>query len=678
MILLLAKVWDKETFRMKMLAAINRVKGAMRGLPVVGPLARFFHAMVRVPLTLIRSHGPKLTVVNAKPTMPRLVSQLATQEQMESDVFLGWIREMMHPHMYHRKLWEYVYVLQALRERGCLADGKRGLGFGVGTEPVAALMARHGCTVVATDLPPDAAKAGGWADSNQYSATLADMNKKGLCDKDRFSRLVSYRYVDMNDIPEDLRGFDFVWSCCAFDHLGSIARGLAFVHESLECLKPGGVAVHTTEFNLSSNDMTLDYGPLVLFRRSDFEQLARELTGKGHHITLNFTVGDKPIDRFLSLPPFTEGPGHIKILVGNYETTSIGLLISKGGERLPLSVRDSGREVSRMGRMKERIRPLPVIGTLARWVTGWVKLPFKVNRLVDATESILAGMEGLSGRVVSPGPPPVVVYRKPTMTDLVSQLPTQEQCESKTFLGWADAMKLPHYVDGKHWEYAYILQALDERGLLAPGKRGLGFGVGKEPLAAAMASRGCELVATDLTPDEALAGGWATTEQYAQTLADMNDKGICDPETFARLTTYRYVDMRAVPADLADFDFTWSCCSLEHLDTLKKGIDFIHESLRCLRPGGFAVHTTALNLSSNDLTLETGPVVAYRRRDIEDLARTLLAQGHEIVLNFTLGDRERDIYVDGAPDYRKKPGPLKYVLGNFVLTAIGLIIRKSG
>jgi 2-polyprenyl-3-methyl-5-hydroxy-6-metoxy-1,4-benzoquinol methylase len=248
---------------------------------------------------------------------------------MESDVFTSWARQMKHPPMFHRKLWEYAYILQALEETNCLLPGKKGLGFGVGTEPITAVIASRGCTVVATDLAPDDARAKQWADSNQYSATLLDMNRANICDSDRFLRAVSYRYVDMNDIPDDLRGFDFVWSACAFDHLGSVKKGLRFVHESLRCLKPGGVAVHTTEFNVSSNDMTLEHGPLVLFRRRDFEHLASKLLKEGHHITLNFTVGDKEIDRYVGLPPYTDGPGQVKILVANYETTSIGLLIRK-------------------------------------------------------------------------------------------------------------------------------------------------------------------------------------------------------------------------------------------------------------------------------------------------------------------------------------------------------------
>ena len=37
-----------------------------------------------------------------------------------------------------------------------------------------------------------------------------------------------------------------------------VEAGLRFLEDSLDCLKPGGVAVHTTELNLSSNEETME------------------------------------------------------------------------------------------------------------------------------------------------------------------------------------------------------------------------------------------------------------------------------------------------------------------------------------------------------------------------------------------------------------------------------------
>jgi len=65
----------------------------------------------------------------------------------------------------------------------------------------------------------------------------------------------------MNAAPSDLSDFDFCWSASAFEHFGSIDQGLAFIERIIECLKPGGRAVHTTELNVSSNDDTVAEGP---------------------------------------------------------------------------------------------------------------------------------------------------------------------------------------------------------------------------------------------------------------------------------------------------------------------------------------------------------------------------------------------------------------------------------
>ena len=85
-------------------------------------------------------------------------------------------------------------------------------------------------------------------------------------------------------MPDDLRGFDFTWSSCAFEHLGNLAAGCDFVVEQMRCLAPGGVAVHTTELNVSSDDRTVESGATVLYRRRDIEDLAARLRRLGYRI----------------------------------------------------------------------------------------------------------------------------------------------------------------------------------------------------------------------------------------------------------------------------------------------------------------------------------------------------------------------------------------------------------
>ena len=58
--------------------------------------------------------------------------------------------------------------------------------------------------------------------------------------------------------------------------------------------------------------------------------------------------------------------------------------------------------------------------------------------------------------------------------------------------------------------------------MLAAGRNGLGFGVGIEPLPAAMVNRGCSLVVSDQDLDSASEQGWYQTGQFSERLQDLN------------------------------------------------------------------------------------------------------------------------------------------------------------
>jgi hypothetical protein len=257
-----------------------------------------------------------------------LKSRLCTQDQFSTAEYRDWCGRIHEPPRLHRKQWEFCYIAQALFERGLLQVGRSGLGFGVGQEPLPALFASLGCSVVATDQDDAAARQAGWVDSGQHADGLANLNTRGLCSDEQFNRLVSFRTVDMNAIPPDLAGFDFVWSSCSLEHLGSIDLGNRFILRAMDCLRPGGVAVHTTEFNVASNFYTMSSGGTVLFRRTDVEAVVGRLTDAGYRIELDFDLGSGEADHYVDDPPYKSEP-HLKLAIGNYVSTSIGLIIEK-------------------------------------------------------------------------------------------------------------------------------------------------------------------------------------------------------------------------------------------------------------------------------------------------------------------------------------------------------------
>jgi hypothetical protein len=159
----------------------------------------------------------------------------------------------------HRKVWEWCFISEALRALGHLKPGGKGLGFAVGQEPLVSIFNSYGVAITATDLDTASAAQQGWVETNQHAIGKNILNQKGFCSESEFERLTEFEFVDMRKIPGKYsQKFDFTWSACALEHLGSLAAGMEFILESMKTIKPGGVAIHTTEFNVSSEDSTIE------------------------------------------------------------------------------------------------------------------------------------------------------------------------------------------------------------------------------------------------------------------------------------------------------------------------------------------------------------------------------------------------------------------------------------
>jgi hypothetical protein len=231
-----------------------------------------------------------------------------------------------HPPIYHRKLWEWAFILHKLIEAGVITEGSRGLGFGVGTEALPAVFAATGVKVVATDAPDTDA----WAEGNQHSGSVEQLLHPECAPDAVVRRQVTHQGCDMNDIDPTLTGFDFNWSACAFEHLGTIEHGLDFVANAIEkTLKPGGIGVHTTELNVQSATDTITEGGTVLYRLSDLQRLSDKLTARGHHVE-PIIVGppSNAIDLHVDTAPYT--PIHLRLKVAGFTTTSVGLVVRRG------------------------------------------------------------------------------------------------------------------------------------------------------------------------------------------------------------------------------------------------------------------------------------------------------------------------------------------------------------
>jgi len=258
-----------------------------------------------------------------RPTLAGAWSQACTHAQVVSPEYAAWCERLGLRPLTHRKQWEWIYILQVLDEHDMLRPGRRGLGFGVGTEPITAYAASRGVEILATDLPSDGTRADDWRSTNEHARALDDLNADGLCAVDAFSANVSFRPVDMREIPSNLGRFDFVWSSCALEHLGTLQAGLDFFLQTIDLVEPGGIGVHTTEYAIEADGGTLTEGPTVLYQRPQLEALTAEVRRHGHHMRTTFALGTDPEDLHVDSRPFTNT--HLRMATLGYAHTSFGL-----------------------------------------------------------------------------------------------------------------------------------------------------------------------------------------------------------------------------------------------------------------------------------------------------------------------------------------------------------------
>ena len=141
-----------------------------------------------------------------------------------------------------RKRWELCWLAQKFQELK-LDDSKATLlGLGVGTEPLMYHFAHSARQVVATDLYNSESV---WRESRSATETVASLSPFSY-PRER----LTVRDMDMRDIEFPADCFDVVWSCSSIEHMATLPELVHVFREIHRVLKPGGVALITTEFSL--------------------------------------------------------------------------------------------------------------------------------------------------------------------------------------------------------------------------------------------------------------------------------------------------------------------------------------------------------------------------------------------------------------------------------------------
>lgn len=240
---------------------------------------------------------------------------------------------------------------------------------------------------------------------------------------------------------------------------------------------------------------------------------------------------------------------------------------------------------------------------------------------------------------------------------------------------WARELDAPVRAHRKLWEYAVVLQAFYEAGVLKAGSRALGFGVGDEPLPSYMASLGMQVVASDMP-------------------------GVTDPEAIfqARFLTREAFEAQVEVSDihfgklgdssLRDFDACWSCSVVGVLGAGYIAEEAMIKSMDVLRPGGVAVHLMEFAFAPD--VPEERDDIFFPRTFFESLERGLNGRGHKVrPVSFDLGAHPLDAYID-TPDlyldgaqalqdlWRFEPEAphLKVAVDDVMTTSFALIVTR--
>lgn len=350
-----------------------------------------------------------------------------------------------------------------------------------------------------------------------------------------------------------------------------------------------------------------------------------------------------------------------------------------------------GRVSKELGRFVRRLLPRSLQRADRAPSPLGVDDPARLRELLGVSEAVRHDIKHFGyqlARQMTSSLPAVDAAESPIDVRLRSKPTTQEDMESEWLRYWCHRLGVEPVYHRKLWELCYVPQALHDYLGFDEGLSGVGFGCGTEPLPSLFASMGLKITVTDLAPTEAKELGWVDSGQHAGSLESVFHGDLVDRDTFDRNVVAQWVDMNDIPEAMeGKHDFCWSLCALEHLGTIQKGIEFIENSMKVLKDGGLAVHTTEYNFTNEPETIDHGPTVFFQDRHFEQIAGSLRDKGYFVAdLDFDVGERPLDEFIDippylfecGWPYWRSNhmAPHLKLVVDGHRCTCFGIIIRK--
>ena len=220
------------------------------------------------------------------PTFKHPISQPMTPRQLDEADFGTLAPDSRSAHDIATR-WSEAFVVQALERYGVLQLGSRGLMLG-GPVRLAEAVAAKGCQMVigGEDSVPD------------------------------LPANISVWPLDFAELPDDLRGFDFLFSIGTACRMGTVDNARWFINSAIRSLRPGGIAIHLVDWLATSDDRGFATADRLPLRRSELTRIALTLISHNHEVAqLNFG-SEEPDDRPVVSPvevTTPEGPVTVEV-----------------------------------------------------------------------------------------------------------------------------------------------------------------------------------------------------------------------------------------------------------------------------------------------------------------------------------------------------------------------------
>lgn len=188
----------------------------------------------------IKAVSAPLIVSVEAPSFAHPVSQPCTVRQLRETAFRNRCRALSDMPDDPAACWEIAYAVQVMERYGVLRPGSRGIGFATRNPAVERAVTSMGATI-------------GHFPSNEDGQN------------------------DLTELTDDLFAFDFLYSIRAVDELDDRGAAIRFIERAMECLRPGGLAVHVVGHRAESTSPQY-----TTFDRNGLERIAFALVSRGH------------------------------------------------------------------------------------------------------------------------------------------------------------------------------------------------------------------------------------------------------------------------------------------------------------------------------------------------------------------------------------------------------------